>query len=248
VEISTRETHRGNQQGLVPEGKGLPSVRRVRAVHRRLTAAYGPFRQQERAPIVDCLIGTVLSQHTSDANSARAFASLKQRFGSWDRIAEAPVDDIEQSIRSGGLAKVKAPRIQEILRAIQSRERHIDLTRLEEMSDTEVDDYLRTLPGVGPKTIACVMAFSMRRSAFPVDTHVHRVTRRLGWVAPTASAEETARALTSRIPAELRYELHVGLIEHGRRICRSRLPLCSRCVLYKLCDSGPRLRAAGVAR
>lgn len=191
---------------------------------------------------------TVLSQHTSDVNTARAFASLKSRFATWDEVVAAPARELEDAIRSGGLAAQKAPRIQAILREIEARESTIDLARLHALGDDEVEDYLCSLPGVGPKTAACVLVFSMGRDAFPIDTHVHRVSKRLGWIAPNATADAAHKTLKRAVPPELRYELHIQLINHGRRICRARMPLCSECVLFDLCEAGPILLAEGAAR
>lgn len=191
---------------------------------------------------------TVLSQHTSDVNTARAFASLKERFPEWRALMAAPVDDVVDAIRLGGLAAQKAPRIQAILAEIERREGDVTLERLGDLSDDEVEEYLCSLPGVGPKTAACVLVFSLGRDAFPIDTHVHRVTRRLGWIAPNASADAAHRILKRAVPPELRYELHVQLIGHGRTICKARLPRCSDCVLFDLCDAGPKLLVAGDAR
>lgn len=222
--------------------------RRPRTVHARLRKAFGALQPKPRLPIVDELVSTVLSQNTSDANSGRAFAALKQRYESWDRLVEAPVQQVADTIRSGGLADVKAPRIQKILREIERREGRIDLGCLDELGDLEAADYLASLPGVGPKTVACVLTFSMGRAAFPVDTHVHRVVRRLGWIPPTTRADAAHRILTPGIPAEIRYELHLQFIRHGREICSARAPACSRCVLFDLCEAGPRLVAEGTAR
>ncbi|HEX2051577.1 MAG TPA: endonuclease III [Actinomycetota bacterium] len=224
------------------------STRRVRAVYRRLVAQHGEGKPRQPQPIVDELVGTVLSQHTSDVNTERAFASLRARFGAWDDVADAPVDDVADAIRAGGLARIKAPRIQAILREIRGREGTIDLSRLDELDDADVDAYLRSLPGVGPKTAACVLTFSMGRAAFPVDTHVHRVTRRLGWIGERTSAEAAHDELTPRVPPELRYPLHMALIVHGRTICTARMPKCSACSVFDFCDAGPRLLASGDAR
>lgn len=198
-------------------------------------------------PIIDELISTLLSQHTSDINTARAFAGLKKRFPSWDEVKDAPGHEVADAIRSGGLADQKAPRIKAILTEIERREGAVDLSRLYCMNDGEVDDYLCSLPGVGPKTAACVLVFSMGRSAFPIDTHVHRVARRLGWIDDGTTAEAASRKLGPRIPADLRYSLHMALIEHGRKVCRARRPRCSECVLFDLCEAGPRLLADGHA-
>lgn len=191
---------------------------------------------------------TVLSQHTSDINSTRAFAGLRNRFSSWEEVLDAPVEEVADSIRSGGIAQVKAERIKRILNEVEEREGTLDLARLSSLSDEQVNEYLCSLPGVGPKTAACVLLFSMRRPAFPVDTHVHRVAKRLGLVPEKASAEATQRLLEPRIPPELRYEMHMQLIRHGREICKPRMPLCTQCALLDLCEAGPKLLAGGAAR
>jgi endonuclease-3 len=188
-----------------------------------------------------------MSQHTSDVNRDRAYSRLRERFPSWEQVLDAPVEEVADAIRPGGIADVKARRIQRILGEIEERESRVDLTRLNELADAEVVHYLVSLPGVGPKTAACVLLFAMGREAFPVDTHVHRVATRLG-LAPPGSAESAHRVLEPAIPADLRYELHVQLIKHGREICKPRLPLCSRCVLFDLCEAGQVLMAAGAAR
>jgi endonuclease-3 len=223
-------------------------VRRIRALHRRLRKQQGEFTPKKRLPILDELVVTILSQHTSDANSSRAFASLKERFPTWENVAHASVRELADAIRSGGLADTKARTIKGVLQEVKEREGWLNLRRLSRLSDEQVNAYLCSLPGVGPKTAACVLLFSMNRAAFPVDTHVHRVTSRLGLVPDKASAEQAHRILASRVPAELRYEFHMQLIRHGRTICRARVPLCSECALFDLCPAGPRYLAAGVAR
>jgi endonuclease-3 len=199
-------------------------------------------------PIIDELVLTVLSQHTSDLNRDRAFAGLLARFGSWDEVRAAPVTELADSIRMGGIADVKARRIQEILGRIAEQEGSLDLARLEQLSDEDVEAYLVSLPGVGPKTAACVLAFSMGRPAFPIDTHVHRIALRLGWLPPKATAEQAHRSLLPVIPPDIRYDLHVAFIEHGRKLCKAQIPLCSDCVLFDLCPTGPVLLAEGAAR
>jgi endonuclease III len=186
---------------------------------------------------------TILSQHTSDLNSSRAFASLKERFPTWEQVDRASVPDIAEAIRSGGLAETKSRTIKRVLSDVREREGSFDLSRLNSLSDAEVNDYLCSLTGVGPKTAACVLLFSMNRPAFPVDTHVHRVAKRLGLVPEKATAEQTHAVLAPRIPPELRYEFHVQLIQHGRTVCKARAPRCSECVLLDLCPAGPRLLA-----
>lgn len=190
----------------------------------------------------------MLSQHTSDLNTARAFQGLKQRWPNWRAVSEADPTEVADAIRSGGLADTKSVRIQRILAEIEEREGRIDLDRLNELDDDEVERYLVSLPGVGPKTAACVLLFSMGRAAFPVDTHVHRVARRLGLIPSKANAEQAHRLLLPGIAPELRYEFHMQLIKHGREVCKAARPRCSDCVLFDLCASGSDLLAAGAAR
>ncbi|MDQ3783475.1 MAG: endonuclease III [Actinomycetota bacterium] len=233
--------------GVVNGSRKGVSARRIRAVHRRLRKLQGPFKPKPQVPVIDELVGTLLSQHTSDTNTARAFAGLKTRFPTWEEVRSAPTEEVADAIRAGGLADQKAPRIKAILTEIEEREGALDLSRLQNLPDEEVGDYLCSLPGVGPKTAACVLVFSMGRSAFPIDTHVHRVARRLGWIEDRVTAEAAGRELGPKVPAELRYSLHMALIDHGRKVCKARNPRCTQCVLFDLCDSGPRLLAAGDA-
>ena len=143
------------------------------------------------------------------------------------------------AIRSGGLANTKAPRIQAILREIREREGRFDLSSLRQMSDREANGYLSSLPGVGPKTAAVVLAFSLGRDALPVDTHVHRVATRLGLIDPGTTAQKAHRVLEDLVPAEIRVPLHVGFIRLGREICKAGRPLCEDCPVFELCPTGP---------
>ncbi|MFN2525001.1 MAG: endonuclease III [Actinomycetota bacterium] len=226
----------------------LPSVRRIRAVNNRLRKSQGEFVPKTKLPIIDELILTVLSQNTSDVNRDRAYAGLRERFPTWEQVRRAQSSHIAAAIRPGGIAEVKSRRIKAILQSIYDSEGSLDLRRVRSLSDAEAVDYLCALPGVGPKTAACVLVFSMGRPAFPVDTHVHRVVRRLGWVPEKASAEMTHQLLGPRVPPEIRYELHIHLIEHGRTICKANMPLCSRCPLLDVCVAGPKFLATGRGR
>jgi endonuclease-3 len=204
-------------------------------VQRRLRDEQGAFVPKPVLPIIDEIVATVLSQHTSDLNSERAFAELKRRFPTWDQVADAPVEQVADAIRSGGMADQKARRIQQVLSAIEDREGRIDLGRLHDLDDAAVEAYLLSLPGVGPKTAACVLTFAMGRTAFPVDTHVHRIAARLGWIPATATAEKAHQLLTPLVPPDIRYDLHVAMISHGRNVCRAQRPRCEACVLSDLC-------------
>lgn len=208
-----------------------------------LEEAYGRPRCAREDPL-NCLVGTILSQNTSDANSDRQYDALRRRFGTWERVARAPVGAIASAIRSGGLARIKAERIAAALRA--TRKRQVDFRALRRAPVPEALSELRRLPGVGPKTAACVLLFSLGRPAFPVDTHIHRIARRLGLVPQRATAEQTQEILQRALDRVRRdppgrrgahaaaLSLHVNLIRHGRLVCRPR-PRCEVCVLRRQC-------------
>jgi endonuclease III len=212
-----------------------PDPSRIAAVQLVLRGSQGPFVPKPRLPILDEVVATVLSQHTSDLNSERAFAQLKAAFPDWDQVLAAPAAAVADVIRCGGIADQKARRIQQILAAIQAREGRVDLSRLHELDDKAVEAYLTSLPGVGPKTAACVLVFSMGRAAFPIDTHVHRVAARLGWIPPKTTAEQAHRILAPAVPPEIRYDLHLALITHGRQVCKAQRPRCPECLLRAEC-------------
>ena len=213
----------------------MPDPSDIAAAQRKLRASQGPFVAKPRLPILDEVVATVLSQHTSDHNSERAFAQLKAEFPDWEQALEASADQVADAIRSGGMADQKARRIKQILATICEREGRIDLSRLHDLDDGAVEEYLSSLPGVGPKTAACVLVFSMGRAAFPVDTHVHRVAVRLGWIPEGTSAEKAYRILGPAVPPAIRYDLHMAHIEHGRSVCKAQHPRCGACVLRDDC-------------
>jgi endonuclease-3 len=218
----------------------------IEEVERRLDATYGPRRWQSSGPPLDELIATVLSQNTSDVNMERAFASLRSRLRTWEEVRLAPTAAVADAIRSGGLAEIKAPRIQRILDAIHAERGRLDLDHLQEMPLPEARRWLLALDGVGPKTAACVLLFSLGRPALPVDTHVHRVALRLGLIPPKASAE-SAHDLLQDLLGDDRdrvYAFHVEAIAHGRQVCTARRPRCERCPLTDCCDYFPTQRLA----
>jgi endonuclease III len=216
----------------------VPGQAGVAAVQRRLRAQQGAFAPKPRLPVLDEVVATVLSQHTSDVNSERAFARLKERFPSWEQVADAPAGEVADAIRCGGIADQKARRIKQILAAVGEREGRVDLDRLHDLDDAAAEAYLLSLPGVGPKTAACVLVFSMGRAAFPVDTHVHRVATRLGWIPAKTTADAAHRLLAPQVPPGIRYDLHVAMITHGRTVCRAQRPRCGICVLREECAYG----------
>ncbi|MEP7059155.1 MAG: endonuclease III [Actinomycetota bacterium] len=216
--------------------------RRIRAVLKRLQAYFGggAFAPPRRVDPLEELVLTVLSQHTSDRNAERAFAELRAAHPTWEEVVAMPAPALADVIRSGGLANQKAPRIQEILREIRQREGSFTLASLSERTDAGARSYLMSLPGVGPKTAAVVLSFALGRDALPVDTHVHRVTRRLGIIPPKASAERADAFLHELVPDGLRTPLHVAFIRLGREICKAPVPRCRVCPLQDLCPSAPR--------
>jgi len=209
---------------------------RVREIGFLLEEEYGHAAPRQRLRPLDELVLTVLSQHTSDANSDRAFESLKQRFDSWEAVRDADPGEIASAIRSGGLARIKAGRIKELLQRITEERGTLDLDDVCGMPLAEGREFLLSLTGVGPKTAACVLLFSCGLPAFPVDTHVHRVARRLGIIPPSASAEEAHGILENLVPPEEVYNFHIHLITHGRRVCKAQRPRCDVCVLAPVCD------------
>ena len=225
-----------------PDDWTPPDRRRIRAIYRRLDAYFGGELAPPRAADpLDELMLTVLSQHTSDLNAERAFADLQRAFpGGWQQVVDAPTVEVADAIRSGGLANSKAPRIQAILREVRDREGAFDLSSLRAMSDDEARDYLIGLPGIGPKTAAVVLSFALGRDAMPVDTHVHRVTKRLGLIPPKATAERADRILHELVPDGMRTPLHVAFIRLGREICKAPTPRCRQCPLKELCPTAPR--------
>ena len=210
---------------------------KIARIYEKLVATYGIPPWEPDGDALGELVATILSQHTSDINSERAYRQLRATFATWEQVRDAPVDDVVEAIRSGGLAQQKAQRIQQILRLLTERLDSAPLT-LDVLTDMPLADalrWLRELPGVGPKTAACVMLFSLGKPAFPVDTHVWRVTKRIGLLGPRETAEQAHETLQALIPPEWRHTMHINLIQHGRQICYARNPACFRCPISSEC-------------
>jgi endonuclease-3 len=187
-------------------------------------------------PPLDQLVSTILSQNTNDVNRDRAYRRLRERLPSWDQVRDAPVEEVVEAIRPGGLANQKAPRIQKALHRITAERGELSLDFLADMPLEQAREWLMSLDGVGPKTTAIILLFSLGRPAFPVDTHVHRVSQRLGLIGERVSAEKAHELLEARLPPEWYYAFHLNLVRHGREVCQARSPRCDACVLDDLCD------------
>jgi endonuclease-3 len=205
---------------------------------------YGPpKRRGARRSVLDGLIATILSQNTTNANSRRAFETLKERFADWDQVRTTRAAAIEAAIRRGGLARTKSRRIKTILQTIHASRGETSLEHLWDLDDDGVRRELSALPGVGPKTISCVLLFALGRDDFPVDTHVHRVSRRLGWIGPEATREQAYETLNAAVPGDLSHSLHVLMVRHGKETCRPAGPKCERCAAVHQCDYAAASRA-----
>lgn len=204
-------------------------------IYRRLLAAYSEPTWRPYYQPMDELVLTFLSQNTSDLNSGRAFEALKARYPTWQAVLDASVDELAETIRSGGLAQQKAPRIQKALRRILEERGEFNIDFLADLPVEEAMRWLTSFDGIGHKTASIVLLFCFNKPAFPVDTHVGRVTRRLGLAGPK-DGEEKIKAVWERLtPPEWYYPLHLNLIRHGREVCHARRPACDTCVLNEVC-------------
>ncbi len=215
---------------------------------RRLRRVYGRIEFPEPIPVLDALIAALLSQNTTDANSAAAFDQLVRRFPTWDAVRRARVATIAEAIRPAGLQQQKSLRIKRILQALPKRHGGLSLEFLRGWPLAESLVYLRSFPGVGPKTAACVLLFACRQPVLPVDTHVHRLSVRLALVPRRTTAEKAHDLLARLVPARHVLEFHVLLIRHGRQVCHARQPRCPACPLIDVCPEGRRRFQAGEFR
>jgi endonuclease-3 len=219
----------------VPTRKIGTAETRIRRIIALLEREYGiPHRSRRRDPL-ESLIVTILSQNTNDINRDKAYEGLRQRVGSWQEIHDAPEHQIAEAIRVGGLANVKSKRIKEILRSIKREHGEFHLSFLRDLPPEEAEKRLLSYKGVGLKTAKIVLLFTLGKNVFPVDTHIHRLSKRLGFVPEKAPREKTHEIMGNLVPPEKMYPFHLNLIAHGRRVCAARNPRCPDCILNPLC-------------
>jgi endonuclease-3 len=212
---------------------------RLHEVMDRLKEHYGTPAPPERQDPVDSLITTILSQNTNDTNRDRAKERLDERFDSHQEILDADIDELTETIRIAGLGPTKAERIQTFLRTIKEEQGEFTLDQVHDMDDDEAKQYLQQFPGVGPKTAAVTLCFVFDRPVMPVDTHVHRVSKRLELIPDDMNREQAHDILEREVPDERIYEFHINLIKHGRRVCTARNPTCQESFLADLCTNCP---------
>ena len=210
--------------------------KKVRAVYERLVDTYGALTLRPGGDPLDELIGTILSQSTTDTNSARAYERLRTIYPTWEEVLDASEREIYEAIKPAGLGKIKAPRIQNTLREILRRRGQLSLDFLAALPLAESKQWLISLEGIGPKTAACVLLFALGKPALPVDTHVYRVSKRLGLIGPKVSADKAHAQLEAALDPKTVYTFHIDMIRHGRQICHAQRPACQKCSLRKLCD------------
>lgn len=211
-------------------------VEKYTIVFQKLIDSYGRPVWKQHLPPVDELVCTILSQSTSDTNRDRGFTALTERFSDWQAVMDAPQEQVIDSIRPAGLANQKGPRIQAALRTIYDQQGAIELDFLENMPLDKAKEWLTNLKGVGPKTAAIILLFTYNRPVFPVDTHVHRISRRLGLIGPRVSADKAHDILAELGDPDTFYPFHINLIRHGRQLCQARKPRCMLCPLQDQCD------------
>ena len=211
---------------------------RAIAIHEALIEAFGEPIWRTPLPAIDELVSTILSQNTNDINRDRGFNALRAKFPTWEAVRDANVQDVIEAIRPAGLANQKGPRIQQVLRAISEERGTLNLDFLAGLPIEEARAWLTKFNGVGPKTAAIVLCFSLNMPAFPVDTHIYRVSGRTGLRPEKMTVEQAHPYLESLFPPETYYAAHLNLIRLGREICGARKPNCPQCPIIKLCDYG----------
>ncbi len=218
-------------------------TRRALAVHQTLLAAFGEPIWRNPLPAIDELVSTILSQNTNDVNRDKAFEALRAKLPTWEAVRDAPAEEVMAAIRPAGLANQKGPRMQQVLREITAERGSLDLSFLADWDVERARAWLTKFNGVGPKTAAIVLCFSLGKAAFPVDTHVYRVSGRIGLRPEKMTVEQAHPHLESIFPPETYYAAHLNIIRLGREICQARKPNCETCPICKLCDTGRALVA-----
>jgi endonuclease-3 len=205
------------------------------AVHQKLLQAFGEPIWRNPLPAVDELVSTILSQNTNDVNRDRGFNALRAKFPTWEQVRDANSRDVIEAIKVAGLANQKGPRIQQVLREITKERGSLNLDFLADLPLEEARAWLTKFNGVGPKTAAIVLCFSLNMPAFPVDTHIYRVSGRIGLRPEKMTVEQAHPHLESLFPSETYYAAHLNLIRLGREVCGARKPNCPKCPILKLC-------------
>ncbi len=227
------------ERGKRTSGEAMNQLQqRAVKIHETLLAFYGEPVWRNPLPAIDELVSTILSQNTNDVNRDRAFDALRAKFPTWEAVRDAKERDVIEAIRPAGLANQKGPRIQQVLKAITKERGNLDLSFLSKMSVEDARAWLTKFNGVGPKTAAIVLCFSLGMPAFPVDTHIYRVTGRIGLRPQRMTVEQAHPHLEALFPPETYYAAHLNLIRLGRELCTARKAMCEKCPIKKLCDYG----------
>lgn len=242
--MTTRRTERQKAETEAPASEVVPYL--PQEIIDLLSGYYGKPEWRPHHDAMAELVLTLLSQNTSDTNSGRAFSRLLQKYPDWESVLAAPLPELEETIRPGGLAPTKAPRMQAMLAEIRQRRGNFDLSFLGDTPLEEAKTWLTSLPAVGPKTAACVLLFGLGRPGLPVDTHVHRLAIRLGLIGPKMPPDKAQIYLEALVPPEDHYIFHILLIRHGRHLCTARTPACESCPLLERCPAGKVLIKAPV--
>ena len=223
---------KSSRQSRPMTGKLRDKTRRAERILRR---RYGQYEWSGPSDVLDAIVHTILSQNTNDVNSARAFRSLRRKFPTWTKVMKAPIVEVADAIKVGGLWNNKSRWIQGLLRWVKETHGRMSLEHLHTMTPQDVLDEMGHLPGIGVKTVYVTLMFACGQDVFPVDTHVHRIVRRLGLVPWSTSREKTTRLMQPMVPEGRRMTFHVNLIHFGREICKARNPGCATCPLERIC-------------
>ena len=224
--------------------KSMPGIGQIIRI---MTDRYCPFAEEPRLDAAHEIVFTILSQHTSDTNSSRAYHLLMDKFGTLEEVARGDPADIERTIAPGGLAKIKAPRIKQVLNLILELNGSLDLSFLRELPLDEAKAWLRRLPGIGPKSAGIILSFALGMPAMAIDTHIYRVSKRLALIGPKVTADKAHDILEAVVEPDQVYPFHLAFITHGRQVCKAQRPLCGECVVAEACPSREQFMAPAEA-